>query len=74
MSLRRRRRPKASDPTLVGTKLLFTTPPDLLSKPASRWVTQVAVLQDLFWAVMLICRMEKKRRPVSERLGQEPTP
>ena len=43
----------------MGTKLLFTIPPDLLSKPASRWVTQVAVLQDLFWAVMLVCRMEK---------------
>lgn len=48
--------------------MLFSMPPDLLSKPASLLVTQVAVLQALFWVLTLIHRMEKKRRSVSERL------
>lgn len=60
--------PKALEPTLVGMKFLLITLPDLLSQPAVLWVTQVAVSHELFWAVMLICRMEKMRRPVSERL------
>ena len=56
-----------------GSILVCATLPDLLSKPASFWVRQVPVLQALFWAVMLIYTMEKKRRPVSKRsLGAEP--
>lgn len=56
-----------------GSILVCATLPDLLSKPASFWVRQVPVLQALFWAVMLIYTMEKKRRPVSKRLlGSEP--
>lgn len=32
------------------------------SLPTSQWVTQVVVLQALFWAVMLICQMEKEEQ------------
>ena len=66
--------PKALEPTLVDMKFLLISLPDLLSEPAILWVTQVALLQDLFWAVMLICRMEKKRKSVSEKLRASATP
>lgn len=47
------RRPNASAPTLVGTKLLLPIPPERLRKSASRWVTHVAVLHARFCAVTL---------------------
>lgn len=52
--------PAARPKALVDMKFLLISLPDLLSEPATLWITQVALLQDLFWAVMLICRMEKK--------------
>ena len=58
----------------MDMKFLLISVPDLLSEPAILWVIQVALLQDLFWAVMLICRMEKKRKSVSERLRARATP
>ena len=50
----------------MGMKLFLTTLPDLLSQPVILWVTQLAVLQDFSWAVMLIFRMETKRRPAND--------
>ena len=58
----------------MDMKFLLISVPDLLSEPAILWVIQVALLQDLFWAVMLIFRMEKKRKSVSERLRARATP
>lgn len=46
--------PKAWAPTLVGTKLLYPSPPDRLRKSAKRWVTHVAVLHARFRAVVLL--------------------
>ena len=58
----------------MDMKFLLISVPDLLSEPAILWVIQVALLQDLFWAVMLICRMEKKRKSVSDRLRARAIP
>lgn len=50
------RLPNAWAPTLVGTKLLYPSPPDRLRKSAKRWVTQVAVLHARFCTVVLLER------------------
>ena len=59
---------------MVDMTFLLISLSDLLSEPAILWITQEALLQDLFWAVMLIYRMEKKRKSVSERLRASATP
>lgn len=60
------RLPKALAPTLVGTKLLLPIPPDRLRKSASRWVTQVAVLQARFCAVTLLQESTRGLTPRSK--------
>lgn len=63
-----RRRPKESGPTSVGLKPGFKTSPYLWSLSSVLWALQVDSLHSLFWVVMLINRMQKKRGPVNERL------
>ena len=52
--------PKASGSTSVGMKVFFTMRSALASQPSRRLVTQGPSLQELFWAVRLICRMEER--------------
>lgn len=52
--------PKAWAPTLVGTKLLYPSPPDRLRKSAKRWVTHVAVLHARFRTVVLLQKQNRE--------------
>lgn len=48
--------------TLVDMVFLLILLPDLPRKLAILWVMQVAVWLALFWAMMLICRVEKNEK------------